>query len=323
MTMQCMDSGSITLIESDHAETKFRLYKAAVAQTEDLKDYIQDLEREKSASTLVKAAAEKELQDLTSQAKTWQGYENGYKQINGQYILLQVEHNDVIAERNDLLRKLEVSSNTSQHQDPTASAQPPAPIQTGTIKSADRDIGMLEKYWGTEKQFVEMKMRMTAADIATVDADIAEITRQLAALREPQASTVVNPGTTESNDEHNEHTYPTRYIGSQAQLLDTIAHPFPVTNSYHSGCISSHPGIAAQSPVHEHVQHQPTTWASRADHGNNAAKRAYVHLSYQGDNVFTAGVTEVAPPIALTNPDDGFEQQCTNRIRRRWPHGKK
>jgi hypothetical protein len=104
---------------------------------------------------------------------------------------------------------------------------------------------MLEKYWGTEKQFAGMKMRMTEADIPTVDVDIAEITRQFAALREPQASTAVNTWTTESNDEHDEYTYPARYIGSQAQLLDTIAHSLPVTNSYHSGYISSHPGKAA------------------------------------------------------------------------------
>jgi ABC-type transport system involved in cytochrome bd biosynthesis fused ATPase/permease subunit len=50
----------------EEAEAKFRQYQTAVAHIEDLKDYVQDLEREKSASTLAKAAVEKELQGLTS-----------------------------------------------------------------------------------------------------------------------------------------------------------------------------------------------------------------------------------------------------------------
>jgi hypothetical protein len=263
----------------EDAEAKFRQYKTPVALIEDLKDYVQDLEREKSASTLAEAAVEKEVQDLTSQAKAWQGYENGYTQINDQYIHLQAEHNDMIAERDDLLRKLEAFPDTLKDQDLTASAQPSTPMQTGTIKSADRDIGMLENYWGTEKQFAEMKMRRTATDIATVDADIAEITRQLAALEKPGTSPVGDPETSESNNEHNGHMQPAGSIISQLPLLDTIARPIATTDSDRGGYVSSNPG-QAQEHVYGNGQHRHTTWASTAalpEHGNNAPKRVYVH----------------------------------------------
>jgi hypothetical protein len=129
---------------------------------------------------------------------------------------LQVEYNDMVAERDDLLRKLEASPDTPKHQDLAASTQLPAPVQTGTIKSADRDTGMFEKYWGTEKRFAEMKMRKTAADVATVDAVIAEIMRQLAALEEPGTFSVEDTEASESNDEHDGYAHPARPISSHS-----------------------------------------------------------------------------------------------------------
>jgi hypothetical protein len=196
---------------------------------------------------------------MTSQASTWQRYENGYKQINDQHTELQIEYNDMAAERDDLLRKLEAFPDTPKQQELTASVQSLAPMQTGTIKSRDCDIEMLEKYWGTGRQFAEMKMRKTATDVANVDADIVEITRHLAALEKPGTSPVEDPETSESDDEHDGHTYPARSIRSQPQLLDTIARPLPTVYSGRGGYVSSNPG-----QVQEHVQHRPTTWHSRA-----------------------------------------------------------
>ena len=172
----------------EEAESKFRMYRKGNAQIESLKTSVARLEREKADVLLAKAAREKELEDLETQAAQWKTFEDAYRQVKVELDQQTGEFNGVVAERNDLRTANEALRNAPGAQNTSVrSTETSRPMKgVGALKSCDQDLALLETYWRRQQRFAEMAKREMQAQVNEVDQDIEDIERELAALDAPE-----------------------------------------------------------------------------------------------------------------------------------------
>jgi hypothetical protein len=151
---------------------------------------------------------------------------------------------------------------------------------TAVLKSYDEDLDLLEKYWNRQKHFAELAARLTAAELAGVDAQLTEISRRLKLLRGPDEDSEESGSGKDNSEPDDESDAALQSVGEDAQtrLLDTLTQPL------HDG--------EALPPANgsETVGHSPRkshTWANRVGTApqHHTVDRAYTHVSYQGAGV--------------------------------------
>jgi hypothetical protein len=281
------------------SDTKLRLHKRTMVQNEELQALIQSQEREKSNLILAKAAVEKGLQDLKNEIIELRSYKQGYKQIESERNDFERKYNDTNVELEGLrhAHTAQPDARTSQH------SAVPAPSSmnshTGVLKSYDEDLDLLEKYWNRQKHFAELAARLTAAELAGVEAQLTELSRRLKLLQGLDEGNEES-GTGEDNSKpDDESDAALQSVGEDAQtrLLDTLAQPLRAG-------VSPAPSAGLQpAPSSQQLQ----TWASRVGTApqHHTVDRAYTHVSYQGAGVFI--VKEIRAPDS-----DGW-QKVTRR----------
>jgi chromosome segregation ATPase len=214
------------------AETKSRLHKKVTAKIEELETTVRSLEREKSEMISAKATVENELEQLETQAKDLQGYQEAYSQIVHERDQLQGEYYDMVAERDEFRQAQGALGEAPDQQDVSARVQATSMLQTGTLQSYETDLNLLENYWTRQENFAEMAMRETAAEIRDVEAKIDEAVRQLRLLDAPDDhSDAESDATTVLENEAKVESQPSLDESFQPQLLDTLTHPLNTPQS--------------------------------------------------------------------------------------------
>jgi hypothetical protein len=276
----------------EDAEGKFRLHKQAMARNDELETTIRDLDRDKYDLVLAKAAAEKELEELKSQVATLKMYEDGYKQIEKERDDFESSYNDMKAERDDLLQALRDLPDTTSSSESMASVSKVLHSNAGILNSYDEDLGVMEAYWDRQKQFAELAVRGTAAELGQMEAQIAEITLQINDLQGiDQSESEEDDDFSEPEDESDDGAKPVAKHPSSG-LLDTLAQPLTAEDGY--------PALPATRQTFEPTQRQLQPYATKAAApqasrpGVPGVGRAYAQPSNQGAGVTT--VKEIRAP---------------------------
>jgi len=286
----------------ESAEGKLRLHKQTTTRNDELEVTIRDLARDKYNLGLAKAAVEKEREELKSQVATLKMYEDGYKQIEKERDEFESSYNDIKAERDDLLQAPGALPDTASSSDSVANLSKVSHSNAGILNSYDEDLGVLEAYWDRQKQFAELAVRETAAELEQTEAQIAEITLQINDLQGiDQSESEEDDNFDEPEDDSDDKARPVA-VHPSSGLLDTLAQPLTAEDSY--------PVLPAARPAFEPTQRQLQTYATKAaaprasKPGVPGVGRAYVQTSNQGTGVTTAkeiralesdGWTEVRP----------------------------
>ncbi|EAT82330.2 hypothetical protein SNOG_09995 [Parastagonospora nodorum SN15] len=276
----------------EDAEGKLRLHKQAMARNDELETTIRDLDRDKYNLGLAKAVVEKELDELKGQVATLKMYEDGYKQIEKERDDFESSYNDMKAERNDLLQAPRALPDTTSSSDSVASGSKVLHSNAGILNSYDEDLGVMEAYWDRQKQFAELAVRETAAELGQMEAQIAEITLQINDLQGiDQSESEEDAEFSEPEDDSDDAAKPAAKHPSSG-LLDTLAQPLTAEDGY--------PALPATRQAFEPTQRQLQTYATKAaaprasQPGVPGVGRAYAQPSNQGAGVTT--VKEICAP---------------------------
>lgn len=183
-------------------------------------------------------------------------YEDGYKQIEKERDEFESSYNDTKAERDNLLQVPGALPDTASSSDSVASFSKVSHSNAGILNSYDKDIGVLEAYWDRQKQFAEVAVRETAAELGQMEAQIAEITLQINDLQGiDQPESEEDGDVSEPEDDLDDAAKPVAEYPSSG-LLDTLAQLLTAEDSY--------PVLPATRQAFEPTQRQLQTYATKA-----------------------------------------------------------
>jgi hypothetical protein len=164
---------------NEDAQAKSLQHSKITARVRELERHVATFEQEKMNLTMAKAAVEKTCEDLTAKSQELQGYKDAYPQFQSQLDELQVAHNDVIAERDELqsrLKSMILAENAVAEREPAFSL--PHHARNANTSESDHLDGLID-HWTNQLNIKLASVRKKKADIASYDAEIDEAQQRL------------------------------------------------------------------------------------------------------------------------------------------------
>lgn len=167
------------------AEAKLKEHAKATTRIEDLERKLHGLQQDNTHLGLAKAAVEKNFQTLSLEVHGWKSYKDAYEQITTELDQLEVDYNDVVAERDELLLSRGAFGNASEYKNEDDNTPGPAAFKKGTSTLDVEAQQFLVTSWNRQIQLKEMAIIEKRTQIEEVDTEMLDLTQQLGELRTP------------------------------------------------------------------------------------------------------------------------------------------
>jgi hypothetical protein len=170
---------------NEDAQAKSYQHSKTTARVRELEQHVATFEQEKMNLTMSKAAVEKTCEDLTAKSQELQGYKDAYPQLQTQLDELQVAHNDVVAERDELQKRIKsmiLAENAVAEREPAFSL--PHHARNANTSELDHLDGLID-HWTNQLNLKLASVRNKKADIASYNAEIDEAQQRLSDLQKP------------------------------------------------------------------------------------------------------------------------------------------